>query len=44
MSLETETVHPTRFASEKALMVDTLVFIGDPTVNGEKRQKKRRMF
>jgi hypothetical protein len=42
MGLETERVHPTRFACEKAFMVGALMFISDPTVNREKRWKKRR--
>jgi hypothetical protein len=38
MSLETEMVHPTWLASKKTHMVGALVFISDPTVNGEKRR------
>ena len=42
VGLKTETIHPTRFAREKALVKCSVMFIGNPTVDGQKWRKERR--
>ena len=41
--LKTEAIRPTRFAREKALMIRSLMIVGNLTVDREKEQKERRM-
>ena len=41
VGLKTGTIRPTRFAREKALVIGPIVFIGNPTVDGEKWRKER---
>ncbi len=44
VGLNTEAIHPTRFAREKALVIYPFMFIGNPTVDGQKWRKERRVF
>jgi hypothetical protein len=43
VGLKTETIRPTRFAREKALVIGPIMFIGNPTIDGEKWRKERQM-
>ena len=43
VDLKTEAICPTKFAREKALMMSYIMFVGNPTVDGEKGWKERRM-
>ena len=40
MGFKTEPIHTARLASEESFVINTVVFVGDPTVNREERRKK----
>ncbi len=44
VGLKTETIRPTRFAKEKALVICPVMFIGNPTVDGQKWRKERQVL
>ena len=41
VGLKTEVIRSTRFAREKAVMISSIVFVGNLTVDGEKMRKER---
>ncbi len=43
VGLKAESIHPTRFAREKTLVICPVVFIGNPTVDGKKWREERHM-